>query len=181
MLAQQFPQANIDAIDIDDASVQQARENVDASPFSSRISIEKRDFNSINEGSNQYDLIVSNPPFYKEETFGGNEARDAARHTASLPFERLISNTSKLLSVQGVFAVIIPYNDASTFISLCATEKLYLTRRTDVRTTERKAFKRTLLEFQKTIKTTSTTTLTLLDTQNHRSVQYTELTKDFYL
>lgn len=181
MLAQRFPQANIDAIDIDDASLQQAQENVDASPFSSKIFVVKRDFNSINEESNKYDLIASNPPFYKEYTFGGDEVRDAARHTASLPFERLISNASRLLSKQGIFSVIIPYGEAAAFISLCATEKLYLTRRTDVRTREKKAFKRTLLEFQKEIRSASSTTLTLLDTLNNRTVQYTELTKDFYL
>ena len=129
MLAQRFPTASITGIDIDDASIEQAKENVEASPFRGQILIKKQDFNIINLHSNKYELIVSNPPFYKEETLGGKQARDAARHTTSLPFNTLVENASKMLSENGVFSVIIPYAEAPSFISICAFNKLYLHRR----------------------------------------------------
>ena len=181
MLAQRFPDASIVGIDIDDASINQAKENVDLSSFRHQIRIAKQDFNNIDTFSNKYDLIVSNPPFYKENTLSGVKARDAARHTTSLPFEKLIENAFQLLSEEGLFAVIIPYGEASSFISMCALNKLYLQRRLDVRSSERKPYKRTLLEFCKTIRPVEADTLTLQDAQNNRTANYTRLTQDFYL
>lgn len=181
MMAQRFPEAEVLGVDIDEASIEQARENVKSSPFEEQINIEKQDFQHIDSFSNQYDLIVSNPPFYQEETLGGNKPRDAARHTVSLPFETLIKNSEKLLSEEGLFSVIIPYQSAADFISTCALHLLYLTRRTDVRSNERKPFKRTLLEFGRSIHPVEACTMILYDAENQRTAAYTELTKDFYI
>lgn len=181
MLAQRFPHTNVDAIDIDEASLGQAHENVEASPFSTRIHLLKMDFRNINQNFNKYDLIVSNPPFYKEDTLSGIAARDAARHTTSLPFETLIEHASELLTDKGLFSVIVPTGETSEFVSLCAFNKLYLKRRTDVRSSDRKPFKRTLLEFGKSIQASEMSTLTLQDAPNQRSPEYHELTKNFYI
>ena len=43
MMAQRFPEALITAVDVDADAVQQARENVAASPFSSRITVVEQD------------------------------------------------------------------------------------------------------------------------------------------
>ncbi|MBR1667744.1 MAG: methyltransferase domain-containing protein [Bacteroidaceae bacterium] len=182
MLAQRFPMAVIEGVDIDDASIEQAKENVKSSPFSLRISIEKKDFNSIESFSNKYDLIVSNPPFYQEDTLGGNHARDAARHTTSLPFETLIENASLLLTKQGVFSVILPSGEASHFIAICATYGLYLEHRTDIQSTPQKLSKRVLLAFMKDYHfTVAIDSLTLYDGQGNRTSEYNQLTEDFYL
>lgn len=181
MLAQRFPIAEVDAIDIDEPSLEQAQENVDASPFRTRIHLWKQDFRNINQHLRKYDLIASNPPFYKEDTLGGISARDAARHTASLPFEQLIETASNLLTDEGHFSVIIPVGEAPNFISLCALHQLYLRRRTDVRSSEKKPFKRSLLEFSRNIQTAETSTLTLQDSLNQRTPEYNELTEAFYI
>lgn len=181
MLAQRFSTANIVGIDIDEASLEQARENIESSPFKARISIQNQDFTNINSFSNKYDLIVSNPPFYKEDTLSGKTARDNARHTTSLPFETLVENSARLLTEEGVFCVIIPHQSASDFISICVANRLYLTRRLNIRSTERKPFNRVLLEFSPSIQPAETNTLTLYDEQGKRTVAYTELTKDFYI
>lgn len=181
MIAQRNPHAMIEGIDIDNASIEQAQENVAASPFRAQIAIDKRDFRNMDGFSNNYHLIVSNPPFYQEDTLGGNTSRDAARHTVSLPFETLISNARKLLHEEGLFGVITPHQSAADFISICAQNQLYLQRRTDVQSTPRKPFNRTLLEFGTHLRPTATSTLTLYDTNNQRTAAYTQLTKDFYL
>lgn len=181
MLAQRFPDAMIDGIDIDTPSIEQAKENVDNSIFSTRINIQESDFSRLSCFSNKFDLIVSNPPFYKEETLGGNKARDAARHTSSLPFEKLISNAAKLMTDDGFFCVIIPFQSANDFISICVGNRLYLTRRTNIRSTERKPFNRAMLEFSTSIQPTENLTLTLYDTNRQRTTEYKELTQDFYL
>lgn len=195
MLAQRFEGSHVDAIDIHDDSVAQAACNAEASVFADRIHVCKQDFclmgedlnghdknlKSLNKDFNRYDLIVSNPPFYIEDTLSGNSARDNARHTSSLPFEVLIGGASKLLSEDGLFAVIIPYSSSSAFVGSCALHGLYLLRRTDVRSTERKPFKRSLLEFGRHAAAADASVLTLYSAGCQRSDEYAELTQDFYL
>lgn len=181
MLAQRFPDIQVTGIDIDEPSVCQAKENVGASPFKERISIHKQDFREINSYSNKYDIIVSNPPFYSERTLSGDIARDTARHNCFLSFDTLVGNAAKLLTDNGLFSVVIPYGEARGFISTCASHKLYLKRRMDVRPSEKKTFRRTLLEFGRTACATITTTLILNALDGSRTDEYTQLTKDFYL
>ena len=143
--------------------------------------IKESDFFFFFYYSNKFDLIVSNPPFYTEDTLGGNKARDAARHTSSLPFEKLISNAAELMTDDGFFCVIIPFQSANDFISICVGNRLYLTRRMNIRSTERKPFNRAMLEFSTSIQPTENLTLTLYDTNRQRTTEYKELTQDFYL
>ena len=140
-----------------------------------------KDFKSLNKDFKRYDLIVTNPPFYIEDTLSGNSARDNARHTSSLPFEVLIGGASKLLNEDGLFAVIIPYSSSAAFVGSCALHGLYLLRRTDVRSTERKPFKRSLLEFGRHAAASDASVLTLYSAGCQRSDEYAELTQDFYL
>ena len=181
MLAQRFPAANIVGIDIDEASIEQAKENVESSPFKAQISIQEQDFSNLDSFSNQYDLIISNPPFYAEDTLSGKETRDKARHTTSLPFETLVGNASKLLTKEGRFCVIIPHQSATDFISICVANRLYLIRRLNIRSKESKPFNRVLLEFCTMIQPTETNTLTLYDAKGQRTPEYNQLTEDFYL
>lgn len=181
MIAQRFPEAKITAIDIDSDAVEQARENVEASCFAKRIEVREQDFNNIECWSSKYDLIVSNPPFYEENVSCPDARRDAARHTDSLPLERLIKNAATLLNEGGVFAVIIPQQRASDFILNCSLNKLYLWRRTDVKTTPKKMAKRTILQFTNKMVESHTETLMLNDESGKRSVQYQKISKDFYL
>lgn len=188
MLAQRYPTAEIDGIDIDGASVVQATENVESSPFRGRVFIKKEDYNNIVCFSDRYDLIVSNPPFYQEDTLSGNEVKDAARHTVTLSFETLVANTAKLLCPHGVFCVVLPYASATAFIAICAEQRLYLRRRMDVRPTDRKPFNRVLLAFSMEridaidgVVSVEDDVLTLCEADGKRTTEYAQITKDFYL
>jgi len=49
MLAQRFPSAGIDAIDIDSASVAEAKENIERSPWGDRVCVMQSPFSSLYE------------------------------------------------------------------------------------------------------------------------------------
>jgi len=180
MLAQRNADLLIDAVDIDEAAIIQARQNIDASPFSSQVKAEVCDILEM-PTEKKYDLIVSNPPFYQEQTSCPDKKRDTARHTASLPFDSLIAKAKELMEQEGTFSVIIPTSSVIDFIGSAAQHRLYLTRRTDIHTTPRKQPKRTLLSFQ--LKSTDTIfeKLFMRDDTNAFSEQYKALTSDFYL
>ena len=194
MLAQRNVTLHITGIDIDPAAVEQAKENVQNSPWRNRIVIEKEDFQTFSptlphdeEGVQRtergclFDLIVSNPPFFLEDTLNPNAARTAARHACSLPFPVLIQKAARMLTEQGRLCLIVPTAIATDVVGEAATHHLYLSKRTDVKTTPRKAPKRTLLEFTPYITETAYSTLTLQDEQQQKTSEYTALTQEFYL
>lgn len=180
MIAQRNPTIKVKAIDIDKPSIAQAQANIENSAFSDRICASLADFTST-EVKGSYDLIISNPPFYEEDTECPSSNRQVARHTSSLPFPILINKVSALLNLHGIFAVIIPTTSVQNFISLCAINKLYLKRRTDIYTTPKKQPKRTLLEFTDFITESTCNRLFMRDESNTFSKDYLSLTKDFYL
>ena len=180
MLAQRFPAMHITGIDIDLDSIEQARENVTDSPFADRIEIIHQQLETFTPPT-LFSLIVSNPPFYEEDTVGYRESRNNARHTSSLTFEQLITDVDRLLCADGVFDVIIPYSAAERFIGIAAIHNLSLSRRCNIKGGETRPFKRSMLSFTRHPVQTCYTSLTLNDSQGHRSPDYQKLTDDFYL
>ena len=179
MMAQRFPEAKITGIDIDLASVEQARENVAQSPFKSRIDIQHKALEDCCEG--KYQLIVSNPPFYEEDTKSKTEQMHNAKHTSSLTFEQLIEGVDRLLDTDGTFEVIVPYSAAEHLIGLAAIHRLYLIRRCDVKGSPTRPFKRTMMTFGRTPRETEHTLLIIRTPQNIYSEEYKRLTQAFYL
>ena len=101
MLAQRFPDALIDAIDIDKAAVEQAAENFAASPWSDRLHafhVRLQEWQSHSAPS----LIVSNPPYFQNSLKNPDKGRQTARHTDTLSFCELIHHSTRLLSENGV-------------------------------------------------------------------------------
>lgn len=182
MLAQRNPAACIVGIDIDPAAVGQARENKSASPWAERIETLTCDFTAPTElAGRQFDLIVSNPPFFAEQVRSADLSRDKARCADSLPLTALLDSVVAHLSPQGVFSLILPYATASTLIGDAAVRGLYLSRRSDVVTTTGKPPKRTLLEFSRTLVPTSSSGITIYDANHTYTPQFAQLTSPFYL
>ena len=71
MLAQRFIRSQIYAIDIDHASAKEALFNAQFSPWSERLNIAHCALQDYNP-SNKYDLIVSNPPYFRNTTQSHN-------------------------------------------------------------------------------------------------------------
>ncbi len=180
MLAQRMEQAEITAIDIDEMAVEQARENAQRSPFAERIKVELSDFRTMVGNESEYDLVVSNPPFFNEKVNCPDSQRDTARHTDSLPLSSLIENAARLLTSEGRFAVIIPTQISADFILDCAMNGLHLYRKTMVKTVPRKEAKRVILEFSKQSVASRVETLLLRDENGENSEEYRKLTEEFY-
>lgn len=98
----------IDAIEIDAAAAQQARENVEASPWKERISIVQADLLVFTTGK-KYDVIISNPPFYENELSSGKSTKDIAHHSKALTLEQLFKKTTELLNEDGQYFFLLPY------------------------------------------------------------------------
>ena len=193
MLAQRFRAAQIDAIDIDEASCLQARENFNASPWAERLHAAHCSLqtppNPLSKGEwnygQRYDLIVSNPPYFVNSLKAPDAARCAARHNDTLPFDVLMAESARRLAPDGTLAVIVPSEAEAELQALAADNGLQCTRRCLVYPKPGRPAKRVLLAWQNTKATAIhgglTTHLTLEDEQGGRSLDYQQLTRDFYL
>lgn len=183
ILAQRSNAEQIDAIEIDDDAYEQAVENFEESPWGDRLFCYHAGLDEFVEEmeDEEYDIIVSNPPFYTENYSSGNEQRDKARFTESLPFEELIEAAAILLSENGIFSVIIPFKEEEKFKAIAAEFRLYPAKITRVKGTPETEIKRSLLAFIRQQTETVIDEL-IIETDRHQyTSEYTAFTKDFYL
>ena len=183
MLAQRSNAEQIDAIEIDEEAYEQCVENFESSPWSDRLFCFHAGLDEfVEEPEDEYDLIISNPPFYSEDFKTENEQRDLARFQDALPFEDLIEAASLLLSENGIFAVIIPFKEEEKFIALAKENNLFPLKITRVKGTPTTEIKRSLLAFSFTEKANFPIDELIIETARHQYTEnYIALTKDFYL
>lgn len=182
MLAQRSNAEQIDAMEIDDDAYEQAVDNFENSSWGDRLFCYHAGLDEfMEEPEDEYDLIVSNPPFYTEDYTSGNEQRDKARFTASLPFEDLTEAASLLLSDNGVFCVILPFREEENFLALAKECDLFPFKITRVKGTPSAEIKRSLIAFSRNEKEIATDELIIETARHEYTEQYISLTKDFYL
>lgn len=183
MLAQRSHAQQIDALEIDENAYEQATDNFENSPWNDRLFCFHAGLDEfIEEPEDEYDLIVSNPPFYSEDYKTQSEQRDLARFQDAMPFEELIEAADLLLSENGIFAVILPFKEEENFIALAKESELYPVKITRVKGTPTSEIKRSLLAFSRNENTTVSTDELIIETARHiYTSEYIELTKEFYL
>lgn len=182
MLAQRSTAEQIDAMEIDDDAYEQAVDNFENSPWGDRLFCYHAGLDEfMEEPEDEYDLIVSNPPFYTEDYTSGDEQRDKARFTASLPFEDLVEAAALLLSDNGVFSVIIPFKEEENFIALAKEFDLFPFKITRVKGNPTTDIKRSLLAFSRDERQIATDELIIETARHEYTPEYITLTKDFYL
>ena len=136
MLAQRSQAQTIDAVELDDNAYEQALENFENSDWGDRLfCYHAHLYEYAVEIDEKYDLIICNPPFFFEELSEGSKrllrsrsqsdgasekAREQARFEDAMPFELLVGAAAKLLSSDGIFSIIIPYDRESDFRLLCS-------------------------------------------------------------
>ena len=182
MLAQRSNAEQIDAIEIDEDAYEQCVENFEASPWGDKLFCFHAGLDEfVDEPEDEYDLIISNPPFYTDDYKSDNTSRDLARFEDALPFEELIEAAALLLSDNGIFSVIIPYKEEERFVSLCKELDLFPLKITRVKGTPISEIKRSLLAFCRMEQTPLIDELVIEISRHNYTPEYIELTKEFYL
>ena len=181
MLAQRQSIAQIDAVEIDSDAYKQSQQNFFNSKWADRIkpyNIAIQDFHI----DKKYDLIVSNPPYFKKSFLAKGAKRNLARHNDSLSSKDLIESVLKLLKPKGVFSVILPFDNYEVFVKEMLFKNLYLNNICNIYPTDNSIIKRVLLEFSFVQKARIEEGLIIEPQKRHvYSQEYINLTKDFYL
>lgn len=183
MLSQRSQAEQIDALEIDDEAYEQATDNFENSLWGDRLFCFHAGLDEfVEEPEDEYDLIVSNPPFYSEDYKTACEQRDLARFQDAMPFEDLVEAAALLLSENGIFSVIIPFKEEEKFLALAKEYELYPLKITRVKGTPTTEIKRSLLAFSRTETDNFPIDELIIETARHiYTPEYIALTKDFYL
>lgn len=180
--AQRNSHSIITAIDIHGPSIEEAEENFLSSKWKNRLKAKLSDMDSFaaeTTNQNQYDFILSNPPFFNSGISNPRTAREHARHQHSLSPAKLLEAAIKLLKENGAVSFIMP---ADIYPDLKSQDNLFLERLVWVADNPRKKPKRVLVQYRKgeTI-CLPPETLYIRDVEGNYHPDYINLTKPFYL
>ena len=183
MMAQRTNAEQIDSVEIDEDAYEQCVSNYENSPWSDRLFCYHAALDELVEDpEDEYDIIISNPPFYAEDFKTESTQRDLARFQDAMPFEELIEAADLLLSENGIFAVVIPYKEEENFIDLCAEFELYPVKVTRVKGSHKTPIVRSLMAFKRYELSVLTADELVVEINRHEYIDdYINLTKDFYL
>ena len=183
MMAQKS-QAQIDAIDIEQGSYEQATENTEHSIWAERFHVYQKSLQDFAVSTDKkYDVIITNPPYFVDSSKAPDEERSHARHTDTLTFADLILGVKKILSDKGMFYIILPTKEAIDFKALAEKSNLYLTKLLRVKTKSSNDLeKRHIMLFKFTKEPLAEQILSIENEGRHNyTEEYKKLTGDFYL
>ena len=173
----------IDAIDIDEPSATEAAENFKASPWSDHLHVHNLSLQEFAEtGSEKYDLIFSNPPYFEDSLTAPDERKSTARHTSDgLSYRDIFEFAAERLTCCGRVALVLPADQEAPLCRYARMCGLHLFRILRIRTVERKAPIRIIAEFSRErCQTPSGGILTIMNKGKYTQ-EYLSLTHDFYL
>lgn len=185
MIAQKV-KGNIDAIEIDKNTYEQALDNFKKSLWAQRLFASQADITQF-ELHRKYDIIVSNPPFFQDSLQSKNEQKNVAKHATSLPYCALASIAFNSLTDHGRFYILLPFKEFEVFEKIAAENELILITKTDIRPKVSSEFFRTIGIFTKksaekvTAEKPTIKLLTIKADTGVYTAEIAQLLKDYYL
>jgi len=181
MLAQKGV-GQVDAVDIDKASIEEATINFKASQWRDRLQAYCADIADF-QTDRRYDLVISNPPFFNRSYKCDADRKSRARHTdATLPFDTLCRVTQRLLQPQGRFAVVLPVDGSTEFLKVAEKYGLFLRKRMTIIPIAGREPNRVNLELStEKHDEIQEETFVIRGEDNRFTRQYNEFLKEYYL
>jgi tRNA1Val (adenine37-N6)-methyltransferase len=179
MLAQKT-EAAIDAVEVDEIALLQAKENIQSSPWNERIQLFCKDIQSFHPPG-KYDLIVCNPPFYKNEMHSRLQEEKVAKHSLLLSFEELLESVDRLLSDWGRFAVLLTYSHKNEFKKMAAAYGFYPSEILSISQTENHSYFRYAAIFERKKMEIVSTEEIIIKSAGNYSERASQLLSPYYL
>ncbi|HVZ97018.1 MAG TPA: hypothetical protein VG847_09095, partial [Chitinophagaceae bacterium] len=157
------------------------RENIHSSPWKGRINIFHADVRNFGPGKT-YDLVISNPPFYKNDLRSPDRQKNISKHSEALTIDALFEITAKLLDENGHFAILLPFHRSRPAEQTASKNGLYLREKLFVKQSADHPVFRTMMIFQKgRMETAYNREISIKDNGDAYTKEFTGLLKDYYL
>jgi len=180
MLAQRYPEAYVHAVEIDKQAAETAGRNFSASIFNERLSISHVAIEQYH-ATEQFDLIVSNPPFFVNDLKNEEARKGIARHADVGFFSLLVEKISKLLAVEGRAWLILPVKQADEVIMHAGYSGMELMERINIHSDRSKAAFRQMICLGKNKIALQESDFYLYEDLKVYTAAYKMLLKDFFL
>lgn len=181
MLAQAFT-AEIDAVEIDNSSAKQAKYNFEISPWANRLHCYHDDIIHFHGSSvEEYQLIVSNPPFFDKAKKSPYKHKNLSKHNEKLPQDALVNAIAKLLAKEGICYIILPIIESEKFTLRLSKAQLYLNRKILVKPISYKPPHRVILKISKAQTTLTNEIITIRNKYEDFDETYISLLSAYYL
>lgn len=172
---------NIDAVEIDQEASQQAKENIEASPWKNKIRIFNEDILSFEPGK-KYDCIICNPPFYENELASGKQVKNIAHHSHKLKLRQLVEIIKNKLASGGNFFLLLPFKRNYEFKRLLENYPLFISKEIIVRQSANHQPFRTMFMCSTEEKEASLVSEIIVRNEKQEyTPEFIELLKDYYL
>jgi len=179
MIAQRT-HSDIVAVEPDRQSYEQAIRNVEISPWGSRITIINTRIQDYSPGR-KFDLLITNPPFFRQSLANRDERLARARHDYDLSGTDLLKAVQRLIAPGGTFCLIMPYTEAAVFIAEATDYDLYCNKILKVKSLPSAPVKRLLMEFGTHKKELRQSFLTVETARHKYTDEYKKITAGYYL
>ncbi len=126
MMAQRFPNAEITCIELDEKAAEECTKNVKSSPFRERIEVIQANLQT--HRTKEYDLIISNPPYYFTDN-SSSQGNSLQKHSSTEDFSAWIFACYSLLATHGTYWMIYPSNQEHAISEITKAHKFYETTR----------------------------------------------------
>ncbi|HUR30694.1 MAG TPA: methyltransferase [Saprospiraceae bacterium] len=175
MLSENFPAAKIIAIDTDENAVKLAENNFRYNSKDKGVISRCEDVLDTPSDEIKYDLIVSNPPYFFGQLHAAKQHNRNAKHTVH-SHDEWIHGCAQRLAENGDVCLIVPYENASHWITSANNLRLYCQHRVDVNSFAGNTPVRSLLHFHQALVKPSLKSLTIYESINTYTTAYLELT-----
>jgi tRNA1Val (adenine37-N6)-methyltransferase len=180
MLAQRVD-CPIDAIELDENAATQASTNFKESTWSERLNLIHGDVREYaGKSIDRYDLVFSNPPFYAHHLLSG-KAKDKALHQETLSQQELLDAADRLLTEEGLLAVLYPVYESAKFEKLAKTKRLYRQYRLSIQDSPGRPRMREVCLYSRRQSTIIEEDITIKTSSGEYTNEYKELLKGYYL
>lgn len=131
--------SEIEAVDINEGCVLQASANFSQSTFSKRLRAFETDIVEFNSDK-KYDLIISNPPFFKNQLRSPRSQFNLAKHEEGLSLSVLMRVCFSLVKNDGCIALLLPYERYEEALNEFINHGLFVSRYLLISQTEKHSF-----------------------------------------
>jgi tRNA1Val (adenine37-N6)-methyltransferase len=180
MLAQRFPDADIYAVEIDGQAAETAGKNFQLSVFNDRLTINHVAIEQYKHAW-QFDLIVSNPPFFVNDLKNEEFRKGIARHAEADFFSMLVEKSNALLADEGMIWLILPIKQADGVIDVALRLGLSLAERIHIHSDQNKPIFRQMICLKKGEAVLKERDFNIYASLKEHTLEYKVLLKDFFL
>ena len=179
MVAQKNAEIFIDSVEINSLAAAECSFNFEQSVWSNRLNCLEGDYLKI-DFPKPYDLIFSNPPYHLESIIGENLDYNRAKHSDSNELAELFRLVNRILSEDGDFWLILPFQLQTYIQEIAGENQLYCKQLIQIHAKENKRNTRVVFQFQKKQSNLSITDFYIRNADNSYTEAYIQLTKAYH-